>query len=187
LTLQPRFFFSFGRANMSSNWFRWALAAVALYVISAATALAGNENYTALGREAAGTWAMHRIAVIQAAQGDIQGAKRTVSQIGIDGDPGEVEVTGVWFHCGVPFYDNPPGSLRRARSDYDRNDWTLLSNPLPARKVPAVVPQGLPADYLAADPRHGAVVGFTDETDSRGTRLTTRTYADGHMRIETVR
>jgi len=172
---------------MSSNWYRWALAAAAVVLVSTATVFAGNENCVALGREAAGTWAMHRIAVIQAAQGDIQGAKHTVSQIVIDGDPGEVEVTGGWFHCGVPFYDTPPGSFRRARSDYDRNDWTLLSNPMPSRKVPAANPPGLPADYLAADPRHGAVVGFTDETDSRGTRVTTRAYADGHVRIETVR
>ena len=47
------------------------------------------------------------------------------------------------------------------------------------------MPQGLPANYLAADPHHGAVVDFRDEYDSYGTRVTSRRYADGYSVIET--
>jgi hypothetical protein len=47
------------------------------------------------------------------------------------------------------------------------------------------VPRGLPANYLAADSRHGAVVDFQDEYDSYGTRVTARRYADGYVVIET--
>ena len=48
-------------------------------------------------------------------------------------------------------------------------------------------PPGLPPEYLAADARHGAVVDFVDEYDSHGTRVTSRTYADGYVVIETPR
>ena len=57
----------------------------------------------------------------------------------------------------------------------------------PPDHVPAAVPAGLPANYLAADPRHGAVIDFTDERDSGGTRMTSRKYADGYVVIETPR
>ena len=50
-----------------------------------------------------------------------------------------------------------------------------------------VLPADLPANYLDADQRHGAVVDFTDERDGYGTRVTSRKYADGYVVIETPR
>ena len=132
-------------------------------------------------REAAQTWALHRIAVIQAANGDIQGAKRTATQIGRRWDPGPAQVTGVWFRCGQPIFACTPikqSPIKWQRLDYKRPATT---------GVPTKVPAGLPADYLDADLRHGAMIDFTDERDSHGTRVTTRVYADGHVAIETPR
>lgn len=53
--------------------------------------------------------------------------------------------------------------------------------------VPAEVPKGLPANYLAPHPKYGALIDFLDEYDSFGTRVTSRTYANGHVIIETPR
>ena len=123
---------------------------------------------------------MNRIAIVQAAQGDIQGAKRTAAQIGRPYDPGPIAVTGVWFRCGQPVYYRP--------ACLAATNWRRIESPKKAAAaVPAKTPAGLPANYLAADPLHGPVVAFTDERDSHGTRVTTRTYADGHVVIETLR
>jgi hypothetical protein len=133
------------------------------------------------GRDFAKTWGMHDIAVIQAEHGDPQGAKRTLSQIGDGGEKNPAEVTGVWFCCGRPVYDHPP-----ARS---LGSWQyeplLVARPGMAARVPAKAPPGLPSNYLAPDPRRGVVVDFVDERDSRGTRVTSRRYADGSVMIET--
>jgi hypothetical protein len=136
-------------------------------------------------RQVARTWALHRIAVIQAANGDVEGAKNTVADIN---DPqyvsGPAVVTSVWFCNGTPMFHRLPvaggcaacggrsGQLFRDRS---------------SDSVPTEVPRGLPANYLATDPRHGAVVDFRDECDSNGTRVTARRYVDGHTVIETPR
>ena len=151
-------------------------------VLTAAAMLFANavqaDDYIGEMREAARTWAMHRIAVIQAAAGDVQGAKRTASQIGRRWDQGPTKVTGVWFRCGQPVYDRPPY--------FAPAYWQCLACKKPAaRGVPAQVPPGLRANYLDPDPRHGAVVDFTDEYDSHGTRVTSRKYADGYVVIET--
>ncbi|MEN6458896.1 MAG: hypothetical protein ABFC63_08190 [Thermoguttaceae bacterium] len=131
-------------------------------------------------RDAVQTWGLYRIAVSQAEAGGTQDAKRTLSQI-TQGPPlRPSEVTGVWFCCGRPMMFSTaapqaaggPGIARAAnRGNY----------------VPTTVPKGLPANYLAADPRHGPVIDFTDERDARGTRITARTYRDGHVVIETPR
>jgi hypothetical protein len=52
--------------------------------------------------------------------------------------------------------------------------------------VPDKAPDGLPAEYLKDDPQHGPVVDFTDDVDG-GVHLTSRKYADGHVKIESVR
>ena len=136
------------------------------------------------GRECAKTWAMHRIAVIQAAAGDVQGAKRTVSQIDEDGEKGPSDVTAVWFCDGQPVYDHPPAPAGCAGCNH-RAFPVFFGGERAAEHVPAQVPPGLPANYLDGDPRHGAVVEFADERDSQGTRITSRTYADGYAVIET--
>jgi hypothetical protein len=132
------------------------------------------------GREAAMTWAMHRIAVIQAANGDVQGAKKTVSQIDEDGPKGPADVTGVWFCNGLPIYDHPPGSIGGSECG-----WREITCDRVADHVPSEVPPGLPSNYFAPDPHHGAVVDFIDDYDSHGTRVTSRKYADGYAVIET--
>jgi hypothetical protein len=145
------------------------------------------EDFIRVDRAVARSWGLHQIAVIQAAQGDVNGALNTIAQIN---DPevvrGAGDVTGVCFCNGIPLYDHPPAPP----------DWALFDRPgtqvfgdygrAPDR-VPATPPQGLPANYFAANSRHGAVVSFSDEYDSRGTRVTSRRYADGHIVIETPR
>ncbi|MBN1394492.1 MAG: hypothetical protein JW959_05675 [Pirellulales bacterium] len=149
-------------------------------ILFSAVATARADDFAADAREAAQSWAFHRMAVIQAAQGDIQGAKRTAAQIDRRWDPGPTEVTVVWFRCGLPVY------IRT--SCIEPLKWERLNSEKPtADIVPDQVPPGLPADYLDADPRHGAVVDFSDEYDRRGTRVATRIYADGHVAIETPR
>ena len=171
---------------MSAIWSNWRVVSVRGFLVSAvlttaaiaSTTAARADDYIGEMREAARTWAMHRIAVIQAAAGDVQGAKRTASQIGRQWDQGPTKVTGVWFRCGRPIYDQPPS--------FAPAYWQCLACKKPAASsVPSQVPPGLPSNYLAADPRHGAVVDFTDEYDSHGTRVTSRKYADGYVVIET--
>jgi hypothetical protein len=162
-----------------------ALAFLVLAVLP--NGFAAAQDIIRVDRSVARSWGLQQIALIQAAQGDIAGALNTIASIN---DPevvrGAGDVTGVCFCGGVPFYDHPPAPA----------DWFLFSQPgtevFSARdraptRVPKTVPQGLPADYLAADPRHGAVVSFSDEYDSHGTRVTSRRYADGHIMIDTPR
>jgi len=132
-------------------------------------------------RESARTSALHNIAVIQASNGDVEGAKDTVSLMVNGYPPRPSEVTVVWFCNGQPIYDHPPQSGGAVL-------WQdFLNHDRAADRVPSTVPAGLPANYLAAAPRHGALVEFTDEYDSRGTRVTSRKYADGSVVIETPR
>jgi hypothetical protein len=134
-------------------------------------------------RETARTSALHNIAVIQASNGDVAGAKETVSQLVEGREPGSSEVTVVWFCNGTPIYDHPPKT-----AGWNNSGWEGFFNHEPAAdRVPSAVPPGLPGNYLAADPRHGVLVEFSDETDSRGTRVTSRKYADGYVAIETPR
>ena len=139
-------------------------------------------------REAARTWTLHRIAVIQAAAGDVTGAKTTVAQIGENEYArGPSEVTGVCFCNGQAFYDHPPMSATPA-SWYgcgQNTEQVFFVHDRTPDHVPSEVPAGLPANYLAADPHHGAVVNFIDKRDSYGTRITGRRYADGYAVIET--
>ena len=125
-------------------------------------------------RQLAKTWGMHDIAMVQARQGDIQGAKRTLTQIDSKGAQAPAEVTAVWFCAGQAIHDHPPG-----RS-------AILYEPLaPGRGAASKAQRDLPPGYLAPHPRHGAVVDFTDEHDANGRRVTARRYADGSVVIET--
>jgi hypothetical protein len=158
-----------------------SVSALLAVVLSADAVLA--QDFIRDDRQVARTWALHRIAVIQAAAGDVQGAKNTIAQIG---DPeyvsGPSEVTSVWFCNGMAIYDHPPAPINRVGYGWRGSQYFRDRSP---DRVPAEVPRGLPANYLAADPRHGAVVDFRDEYDSYGTRVTARRYADGSLVIET--
>jgi hypothetical protein len=160
---------------------RPCLAAVALLLAMLSAGTARSQDWVRGERQAARTSALHNIAMIQASNGDVQGAKETVRQM-VDGpQPGSSEVTVVWFCNGQPIYDHPPKSAGSNVVAWEG----FLNHDRAADPVPVVVPPGLPANYLAADPRHGAVVEFSDEYDSRGTRVTSRKYADGSVVIET--
>lgn len=163
---------------------RLAAALLLLDMLSAGTAQA--QDYVNDGRQWAKTWAMHQIAVIQAAAGDVQGAKRTVSQISEEGEKGPSDVTAVWFCNGQPIYDHPPALFGCAGCNH-RVVPVFVGGDRAANPVPNQVPPGLSANYLDSDPRHGAVVEFADERDTHGTRVTSRTYADGYAVIETPR
>jgi hypothetical protein len=143
------------------------------------------QDFVRYDQQAARSWTLHRIAVIQARYGDVTGAKNTVAQI-IESQcpPGPSEVTSVWFCNGMVMYDHPPAFARQAYSVYPVQP---IYRDLSPRSLPVETPQGLPANYLAADPRHGAIVDFRDEYDSSGTRVTARRYADGYVVIETPR
>jgi len=162
-------------------------AARALPAMVLADAVRAQDNFMPQGRDAVRAWTLHLLAVIQAARGDVDDAKNTVAQIN---DPevvrGAGDVTGVCFCNGQPLYDHPPLPAGWSLSDLRRSRVFLNRGQSPDR-VPTAAPHGLPANYLAADPRHGAVVNFTDEHDSYGTRVTSRRYADGYTLIETPR
>ena len=64
-----------------------------------------------------------------------------------------------------------------------RNRPAIPAPPLPGK--PASRRPHCPANYLTASPVHGPIVIFNDSYDSRGTRVTGRTYADGSVIIET--
>jgi hypothetical protein len=163
---------------------RWAFVVAAMLAPALLPGGVRAQNWIGEDREAAMTWAMHDIAVIQAAGGDVQGAKRTVSQIDEDGPPGPAEVTVVSFCNGLPIYDHLPGSIGGSGCAR-RESWRIIACDRIADHVPLEVPPGLPSNYLAPDRRHGAVVDFVDDYDSHGTRLTSRRYADGYVVIET--
>jgi hypothetical protein len=133
-------------------------------------------------REMARTWTLHRIAAIQAVNGDIEGAKNTVAQIG-DADviPESAEATRAGFSTAQPPCNAPAATSRSDRS----GSLIFLKRNRAPEHVPTAVPQGLPANYFTADPRHGALVNFSDERDGSGTRVTSRRYADGYIVIET--
>jgi hypothetical protein len=146
-----------------------------------------SRSFIRVDRAVARSWGLHRIAVIQAAQGDITGALNTIASIDdLDVVRGAGDVTGVCFCEGMPLYDHPPAPGNANLFTGPGSQVFPGRNHVPDR-VPATVPQGLPADYLAADPRHGAVVNFSDECDSYGTRVTSRRYADGYVVIDTPR
>jgi hypothetical protein len=146
-----------------------------------------SRNFIRVDRAVARSWGLHQIALIQAAQGDITGALNTIASID-DADVvhGAGEVTSMGFCTGMPLYDRSlaPGN----RSVFSGPGSQVFSgrSRVPDH-VPATVPPGLPANYLAADPRHGALVNFSDERDSYGTRVTSRRYADGYIVIDTPR
>lgn len=153
------------------------------------------QDFTASERAAAQTWGMRDIAVIQAERGDFQGAKNTLSQIDENGPKRAARVTAIWFENGRivdrrerPIDDSYVADAQKSPG-WGRRDshGTLyfLARDRAADSVPQDVPSGLPTDYLDADPEHGALVDFTDEFDSHGTRVTSRRYADGHAVIET--
>jgi hypothetical protein len=147
---------------------------------------AGSQNFIREQRELAETSALYAIAVIQAEQGDIQGAKRTASQIN-EGEFAHTrpsEVTVVWFCEGCPIYDHPPGTMRQL--PFRERDEAFREGSFPEVIPPGEKsPSGLPANYLKPDPIHGKVVDFVDSRDRQGKRITSRKYADGSIVIET--
>jgi hypothetical protein len=177
-----------------SQWFVAAKAAglrrcllavsISLTVVLLADAVMA-QDFVRDDRQIARNWTLHKIAVLQAAAGDVAGAKNTAAQIN---DPqcvrGPSEVTSVRFCCGQVIYDHPPATDAAVGCPRQSSQYFRDRSP---NHVPAVVPSGLPANYLAADPRHGAVVDFRDERDACGTRATARRYADGYVVIETPR
>ena len=115
------------------------------------------------------TWARHRIAVIQAASGDVLGAKKTVWEIDEDAENRPAEVTAVWFCNGQPIYDHSPMFTGECRCNCQQDPRFVARDraavPAPPASVPPAARPSLPSNYLAPDPRHGAIVGFTDEYD----------------------
>ena len=160
------------------------LFAVIFTLASFSVGIVRAEDTIRAEREAAKSWGLHRIAILQAQAGDFQDAKRTISQIDETGAPGSSDVTAVWFNNGEIVYDHLPASIVLDRISQPELPRLIRVKQIPA-SVPAEVPAGLPADYLAPDPQHGDLLAFTDECDSRGTRVTSRTYADGLTVIET--
>ena len=159
------------------------------------------QDWVWANRESAQTAAMHDIAVIQASIGDFQGAKRTVSQIGEEGEKMPAQVTVVSFCNGQPIcctswascgrqspMAGAPARLTPGWGAVDAHGTQyFLALDRAADRPPAKLPADLPASYLNPDPRHGPVVDFTDERDAYGTRVTSRKYADGYVVIETPR
>jgi hypothetical protein len=142
---------------------------------------------------------MHAIAVIQAEAGDDLAAKRTVSQIGEENEEVASDVIVVWCVDGQAIYDHPPGGCRcpapalpspgSYRSGWGGRDsqgnQCFLNRDRADDHVPSKCPPDLRPDYLDPDPHHGALVDFSDDHDSHGTRVTSRKYADGYAVIET--
>ena len=102
-------------------------------------------------RDFAKTWGMHDIAVIQAEQNDAQGAKRTLSQIGDDGEKNPADVTAVWFCCGRPIYDHPPGQSVRSW----QYEPLCFARYRTADRAGSKTPPDLPSNYLAPIPVTG--------------------------------
>ena len=130
--------------------------------------------------------------------GDDLAAKRTVLQIGEEHDSGPSDVVAVCCFDGQIFYDHPPGcrcpapfsprlgSYRFGWGGFDsQGNQYFLNRDRAGDHVPSKCPPGLRRDYLDPDPHHGPLVDFSDEHDSRGTRITSRKYADGYVVIET--
>jgi len=156
-------------------------------------------------REIAKIEARQHVAAIQAAQGDVMGAKMTIAQIDEDRESGPARVTAVRCFNGRAYYRelSDDAALPDCLPCGYCGSFVAVEGPIavgylefrPERsrrsagpnRVPAQVPAGLPSNYLAPDPRHGPVVNFVDETDAFGTRVTSRTYADGHLAIDTPR
>lgn len=82
------------------TWVPDAIASVNSTVLAPPPVI-GNEA------ESAKIWALHKTAVIQAASGDVTGAKNTAAQIA-DKGRNMGPVTGVWFLGGRVVYNRPP-------------------------------------------------------------------------------
>ena len=156
--------------------------------------VARGQDLTPAEREKVKNWGMYEIAILQAQMGDFQAAKNTLSQIVDDGPKRPARVTAVWSDHGQPVYRELSAGDAFPAIDQKSPGWgkrdangTLyfLARDRAPDSVPTSVPAGLPANYLDADPNHGALVDFTDECDSHGTRVTARRYADGYAIIET--
>ncbi len=111
------------------------------------------EDSPAAFRDAAKTWGMYRIAVIQAAAGHPQDAKHTLWQIDQQPPLCPAEVTGVRFCCGMPIYDLPPMPLILYGAAVPAAGGT------PAPQVAAGRMPGLQAARGAVSPPATAVAG----------------------------
>ncbi len=180
------------------GWRRSSVLAAVLLLMLLSVSTARAEDWVRGQRETAKVQAMYAIAVIQAQNGDDLAAKRTVLQIGEEHDIGPSDVVAVCCFDGQIFYDHPPGcrcpapfsprlgSYRFGWGGFDsQGNQYFLNRDRAGDHVPSKCPPGLRRDYLDPDPHHGPVVDFSDEHDSRGTRITSRKYADGYVVIET--
>jgi hypothetical protein len=164
-----------------------AVAGIA-FIIALLPSVLPAQDFGSIDREAARSWALHRIAVIQAVRGEVGDAKNTVAEINeTEIVSGAGDVTSVSFCNGMIIYNHPPGRIDISRSAACYRYATAVPIP-PSPTPPAPIQRTiLPAAYFAADSRHGRLVAFSDECDSSGTRVTCRRYADGHVVIETPR
>ena len=178
-------------------WRRSFLVAAVLSLVVLPVGAVRAQDGAPVNPETGKAWARYAIAVIQAESGDDSAAKRTALQIGA-GDVVASDVVGVCCMNGWIFYDHPPcsccagpalpsvGSYRWGWGGRDlQGNQYFLNRDRAGDHVPAKCPSDLRPDYLDPDPRHGAVVNFSDDRDSYGTRLTSRKYADGYVVIET--
>jgi hypothetical protein len=160
---------------------RAALAALLALPLWFFSSVAAAQDFTRIDRSIARSWGLYRIAEIQAEQGDITGALNTIASIDdLSVVRGTWDSNGASIGSGIPLYDH-------ARPSSSRPSVTIFDGRRAVDRLPATVPEGLPKNYLAADPRHGRVANFTDEHDSNGKRVTCRRYADGYTVIETPR
>ena len=100
---------------------------------------------------------------------------------------------------GNPYWANHGRVGDRVPAQDLHKNNTATWSPLPS--PPAPLPKGersnsrtgpksppdLRPDYLDPDPQHGAVVDFSEDYDSHGTRLTSRRYSDGCVVVESLR
>ena len=163
---------------------RWlALLTLCLLPATVRADSVGSQEIRREGRDAVRAWTLHRIAVIQAAHGDVTDAKNTVAEIDEpDRVRGAGDATGVCLCNGQLVELSLPSGWSQADLLASQ---VFLKGHRAQNRVPSSPPRGLPANYFAADPRHGAIVNFVDERDSYGTRVVTRRYADGYTVIET--
>jgi hypothetical protein len=179
-------FFNCRPMPLAHTFCRCARLGVIAFAVAVFAPSVQAQDYVSGLRETATTWGMFKIAVIQAASGDVQGAKHTLTQIGEWGERPPADVTVVSFCCGRAIHESRPAEPCE-RGEERFVEFSAAAPGESPEGVPAEVPAGLPSDYLAVNARHGALVAFTDEYDAAGTRITSRRYADGYVMIETPR
>jgi hypothetical protein len=95
------------------GWQRYFRVATLAWLAALATGSVQAQDWVWENREMARTWALHKIAVIQAADGNVMGAKTTLTQLDDMGEKGTARVTAVWFMNGQAIYGCPPACVQR--------------------------------------------------------------------------